>query len=196
MERGLHVGALREHVDVIVVDVRHDGDDGAEGQKRAIVLVGLDHQMFAAPGVGVRAQIDELAAAEERRIQTAGAQRAEDQPRRRGLAVRTRDGDDLLPACQKGPGVLAAPDRNARLARGNDLRVAHLIGRGTDDDVRAADIASVEVADDRATGLGHKLRQRPIRRRVRTRDVVSAGEQELRDGAHTSAADADDVEPH
>jgi hypothetical protein len=157
-ERLLHVGVGRKNVDVVVLDVRHDRDLGPEGEERAVVLIRLDDEDVAAPGVRVRAEVAEHRAADERRVEAPGAK---GRPRKRGggaLAMGPGHREDALAACELAPRVLPLPDGYARGARGGDLGIGVPVRARSDHDVGAGHVARLKCGRDdrpvRGEGLG------------------------------------------
>ena len=80
-------------VEVVRLDVGHDGDVGPVVQERAVALVGLGDEDVAGAVVRVGAGLAEVAADGERRVDAAVLQRDGEHRGRRGLAVGAGDGD-------------------------------------------------------------------------------------------------------
>src|SRR5439155_2470469 len=64
----------REHVDVVIVERRHDRDLGLKGEERVVVFVRLDDEHIRLARMRVRADTADRGAADERRVDTTGAQ--------------------------------------------------------------------------------------------------------------------------
>ena len=113
---------------------------GVQVQERRVGLVGLGDQEIALAEARVRVGRQQPAADDERRIEPAFGEHRRDEARRRRLAVRAGDRDALLQAHQLGQHQRARHDRDAALARGDDLGIVGGDRRRHDDRVGAGDV--------------------------------------------------------
>ena len=109
-----------------------------------------------------------------------------------GLAVRAGDRHRRVEPHQLGQHLGAADDGQALGARRLQLGIARLHGGG-DDDVARADQIDRIVADEHADALGAQALDVGAVLLVAALHRVALGVQDLGDGAHADAADADDV---
>ena len=191
-ERVLHGVEGLEVVEMLGIDIGDDGDVGRQLQEGAVGFVGLDHHPFAGaePRIGAIGVDD--AAIDHGGIEAAGVEQRRDHRCRRGLAVGAGDGDAAFQPHQLGQHLGAAHHRQPLRARGDELRIVGLDGRGDDDDLGAVQILG-RVADRDF----HALVAQPL-------DVGAVGligalhaiaeiDQHLGDAAHADAADADEM---
>jgi hypothetical protein len=130
---------------VVELGVGQHGDLGLELQQRAVRLVGLHHDPFAAPPPRVRIGAAQLAADQVGGIEPAGAQPMDDHARRRRLAV---GAGDRKAALQRGDlGQQVSPVELAAAGR----ETLGIVGRdgGGIDDLRPGRHIGLRVPDHR-----------------------------------------------
>ena len=149
------------------------------------------HVAVAEPRVG--APVVDDAAGDHGRVEAGHVEDVGDQRGGRGLAVRAGDRDRRIEPHQLGQHLGAADDGQALGARRLQLGVAGLHGGGDDDVARADEIDRI-VADEHADALGAQAPHVGAVLLVAALHRIALGVQDLGDGAHADAADADDVE--
>ena len=107
--------------------------------------------------------------------------------------MRAGDGDALLQAHQLGQQHGARHHGNAARARGQHFGVVGLDGGAGDHGLRAVDVRSLVADEDAQAEFCQPQRDR-AGGDVRTRDAIAQVVQDLGDGAHARAADADEVD--
>jgi hypothetical protein len=150
---------------------------------RGVVLVGLDDEVLAVGQAEGRAEVLRDAADQERRIKPRAFQEPGDDRRRRRLAVRARDSDDV-PAPQQllldhaGGGGVGQPPLEHRL----QLRIAAADRIAHDDHIgHGIEVARGEGGRVLDAELLQLRRHRRIHRRIRARDAVPLGAQQPRE---------------
>ena len=178
---------------VVELHVGHDRDLGAQEQQAAVALVGLGDEPLARAHAGVGADVVELAADEEGRVEAGLAQHVGDHRRGGRLAVGAGHGDAAAQLHDAGEHLGAPQHRQAGGARRAQLRVALGDGRGRHDQGGVAEVGGVVADGDRDAGLDEVTR---VARRLEVRAAhVDAELVEHRgDAAHARAADADEVD--
>ncbi len=183
---------LRVAIDVIVLDVREDGDLRAQFQERAVRFVALADEPLARADARVRPGIDAFAADDDRRVDPARFQDAGRHRRRRRLPVRPGDRDPALRRHQLGEQRPAAQDLQALRARGEHLGI--LLGdRGADDHARRGAEVRRRVADRDPRAFGPQAIGERRRAVARAADALAALQQDARERAHADSADPDEV---
>ena len=193
-ERVLECVARPVVVQVIGVDVRHQGDGGVVEQERTVRFVGLDHEQLPRAGGRAHAEGAEHAAVDEARIGSEPQQRRDDHRRRGGLAVGARHRDQAVPLGQPGQRDGTVQHGEAGGPRREVFRVVFRDGAGDHDGVgtenvlgRVTDRHADAFRPERADGVGVPD--------VRPADRDACRDEKVGDAAHSGAADADEVDP-
>ena len=180
-------------LEVVGLDVGHDGGVAGQLEERAVALVGLDHQQVALVPDRPGADLVDVAADDERRPQP-GLDQHEGQHRRgRGLAVGAGHRHAAAGGGDGGQGLGPAQHGDLPLLGGHDLGVA---GR---DGGRDGDRVEVGRQVGRVVAHGHRDAQGPQPLEagrlleVAARHLVAHGGEHGGDGAHAGPADADHV---
>ena len=117
------VGEVPIGVEVIRLDVGDDGDDRRQREKRAVVFVGLGHEIVALAQARVGAQDVDLAADDDGGVES-GLRKDHPRQRRRGrLAVGAGDGHALLQAHDLAEHLRPADHGDSPGGGGRDLGV-------------------------------------------------------------------------
>ena len=131
------------NIQVIWLDIRHDGQVRAVFQEGAVVLIGFHHEILAFARRRIGAEIDGVSADHESGGETVPAKHAGYKRGRGALAVAAGDGDNLLPRHQAGNHLRPLQRLDAESPRFGDLRVV-LARRGcVDNQLGVADVAGV-----------------------------------------------------
>ena len=158
---------------VVELDVGDHRDLGAQAQEAGVALVGLGDDPLALPPAGVGggaalAGARQLAAEEEGRVGADGAQRVDEHPRGRRLAVGAGDAISRLLGAELGEQLAAVDDPLAALAGARELGVV-LADRGRDDHLGVGRDGVGVVADARLEAGRPQALQVGARRRGRCR---------------------------
>ena len=108
LEEGSDLGARAEGRVMVEVDVEEDRDLGPERGDRAVGLVAFDDEPARA-GARVAAELRDLAADEEGRVETEPVETERDHSARRRLAVRAGDDDRAAERHELGEQIGARP---------------------------------------------------------------------------------------
>ncbi len=188
------VEAAGVRIEVVLLDVGDNCHDGREAQKRAVVLVGFhdDHVAVAADGVGAEGR--DLAAHDDRRLQTGVIRHHADHRGRRRFAVRARDADAFAHPHELAQHLGALDARDEAPLGLNGLGVLiRLDRRGVHHHVHVLHVFRLMPLVDRRTQR-FQPRRRVALLEVRARDLKASGEEHLSDRRHADAADADHVD--
>ena len=196
LEERLHLGARAERRVVVEVDVEEHGDLRPERGDRAVRLVALDDEPALARA-RVAAELRDLAADQERRVEPEPVEAERDHRARRRLAVRAGDDDRAAQRDELGEQVGARPALDAARERGRDVdlparRRRRRLGRDLDGDalempqvrrldaIPAGDLGAPRVREERVRAhagaadpgdpdapTGERLRGRRAHRRSR-----------------------------
>ena len=120
-------------IEMIVLDVRDDGDVRPELQERAVTLISFGDEILALAELRVAAEDIDLAADDDRRRDARMVERDAEHRGRRRLAVRSRHSDALRRIEERGIDVRAMEATQAKPRRLNDLGI-RLRNRRRDDD--------------------------------------------------------------
>jgi hypothetical protein len=177
---------------VVGLDVRDHRDARRQRQERAVVLVRLDDEARLAAELEVAAPRAHAPADHAGGLEPGGRERLGGQHRGRGLPVRARDPDRQPAGDRLGERLRAADHRQARGARGGELGVVLGNGRRDHHGARVANVRRVVPLDhvhpERAQIVGAG------RVRVAPGDPRATSHEQLGEGAHPSAGDADEVD--
>ena len=132
------IAAVRD--EMVVVDVRDDGDDRLQMQEGSVALVCFRDEIAARAELRVAARALQLPADHERRIESAFGEDGGNQARGGGLAVRAGDGDALAEAHELAQHFGPPHDRNPGFHGRDEFRIRVRDRGGDDDDSRACDL--------------------------------------------------------
>jgi hypothetical protein len=139
---------------VVGVEVGHDRHVRPVQQERPVALVRLDDEVLAAAVVCVRADLGDLAADHERRVEAGVLQDHREQRGCCGLSVGTGDRD--RPAVDHGGGERLGPVQDPQAARAR-LDEFQVVGRdrgGVHDRVDAVEVGRLVGTEDGAAERG------------------------------------------
>jgi hypothetical protein len=125
-EGALHGIERHEMIEMLGIDVGHDGNVGRQLEKGAVGFIGLDHHPVAGTEPRIGAVGVDDTAIDDRRIEAAGIDQRSNERCRGGLAVRPGDGDATLEPHQLGQHLCAPHDRQPFGARSRELRIIAL----------------------------------------------------------------------
>ena len=136
---------LERAVDIQVVglDVRDDSDVRRVAEERGVELVRLYDDVLALSGGGVRAQVDDVAADEERRREARLDEHERDEGGGRRLAVRAGNGDGVVAFHETRHHVRALDYGDAATLRLENLRVVLRRGGSDDHEAGVVDVGGV-----------------------------------------------------
>ncbi len=183
-------------VEVLGIRVREDRDRRLEDHERAIRLVGFDDHVVALAKPRVRTETGELAADDDRRVESGVRHDRGNHRRRGGLPVRAANCDAVTEQPHElGEHLGARDDRRLAVASGDDLGVVLAHGRARHDEIGALDVLGAVPLDDASAERGQPLGDRR-QLGVGPGDLYVAAEvqQDLGDAGHADAADADHVD--
>ncbi len=184
---------VAKEVEVILVDVQHDGDRRVEVQEARVEFARLDDEVMPAAAAGRAADEVQLAADVNRWVSSRREKRLREHRRRGRLAVRAGDANGERHALHQLADQVTALDlRNAQPRGLRTLGVVLGDGGGVDDHVRAAHVfrALADVDFDALRGERIGL-VRP--RAVRTADGKALARQQRRQPRHGTSANPDKV---
>ena len=181
-------------IQMVVVDVQHDGQIRSQLQEGLGELAGLDDDVVALAGLAVAVDQGQLAADDRRRITAGQLQRGGDHGSGGGLAVGAGNADALLvqsahiaqqDAALDGGDAIGRSGAQLHIILGDRSRVDHHIH--ADDVVRTVAQRDLDahlplVADDAAV------------QHVAAGDLVALGCEDLDQRVHAAAAAADEVD--
>ena len=181
-------------VHMVVLDIRDHCDMGHQLQERAVALIRLRHQIFAAsePRVAVRQVID-LPADDNGRVDAAMFENQADHRSRRSLSVGSGDGNAFRRVQERRVDVRTVQYLNSLRFRRCDFHIVLWNRGGNDYCVCAFHMRRVVPFEY----LGATLRKLLRSRRhflIRPRNLISFVQQYARQRAHTGAADADEMD--
>ena len=177
---------------MVFVHVGDHVDDGEQAKEGAVGLVGFGDEIVAAAQMGVGAVDIETPPDDDRGVQTGRVEDGGRQGRGGGLAVRTGNGHALAQAHQFGQHLGAGDDGDVAAARFHHFGVVLGDGRGFDQHLHVAHVLGRMAHGDAGPKTAQMFDHGRIAH-VRARDVIAQVEQDFRDAAHASAADAHHV---
>ena len=178
---------------VVGVDVGDDADHGAQDQEARITFVGFDNDGVALPQARIGSGAHQLATDHEGGVQAALGQHARHQRGGGRLAMRAGDGHALLQAHQLGQQHGTRDHGHTCGAGGQHFGVVGLDGGAGHNRLGADDVRSVVADEDGEAEFGQAPRDRAVAL-VRTGHAVAQVVQDLGNGAHAGAADADEMD--
>ena len=180
-------------VEMVLVDVQHDGHGGPELEEALPVLAGLHDEVPAVAGAGGAADEVQLPADVDGGVGPGGQERLGQHGGGGGLAVGAADADGEAVAGHQIADQVAALDLgNVKPGGLGALRVVRGDGGGVDHDVRAVDVLC-GVADVDCDALLLEMVRLVGFRAVGARDLVAQLLQIARQARHGRSADADEV---
>ena len=180
-------------IQVVGLDVGDNLNRRRIVQERSIRLVGLGHEDVARAQVRARAQLRKHTANGHRRIQTARSKRNRQHARRRRLTVRAGHTHETHPGRGKRQGLRAVDHPLAALTRDRQFRVTLADRRGHHDDGSRVHVGGIMTDVDSHAHRTQMLQHGRILA-VRPLDNRPARAQQLRDDAHASATDTNQME--
>ena len=196
LELAMHVLDGLEVVEMLGVDVGDDADLARNLDEGAVGFVGLHDHPLAVAEARVRSPLVDDAAGDHRRVEPRGLEDMGDERCRSGFSVRSRHRHGGIEAHQLGQHLGAANDGVALGAGGLELGIRAFDG-GRDDDVARADQVDGIMPDEHADALEAQAPDVGAVLLIAALHGVALGVQDLGDGAHADAADAENVHgPH
>src|SRR5665647_1649840 len=180
-------------VEVLLVDVRQDGDEGGEVEERAVALVGLGDDEVPGSELGVGPDRVQAAADDDRRVEAAGLEDERGHGRRRRLAMGAGHGNAVLHPHELGQHLGPGDDRDQALPGLDDFDVVLADGRRDDDDVGVLEVLG-PVADGDLRAEAHEPACGVVLLEIGAGNLVAEVEQDLGDAVHAGPADADHVD--
>ena len=180
-------------IQMVVVDVQHDGEVGGQLQEGLGELAGLDDDVIALAGLAVAVDEGQLAADDRRGIAACQLQSSGDHGGGRGLAMGTGDADALLVQTAHIAQQDAALHR--RDAVGGCRIQLHIVlcdGGRVDHQVCTDDIIGAVAQRDLDTHLPLGADDTAVQH-IAARNVVALCGEDLDERIHTAAAAADEV---
>ena len=177
-------------VQMVIFDVRDDGNAGTELQEGAVAFVGLRHDPGAGAIPRVAAQGTHVAADDDGRVQPGFRRDDGNHGARRRFAVCAGDGHTLrlVIVQQFRQDIAAVQDRNAFGPCGLQFRIVRMDGAGNDDGVGAVDLRRVVPHEDhgpRCCELGRHM----ACVEVRTGHLEPALHQDISQSTHAGTTD-------
>ena len=193
LERRLHGVEGLEMVEMLGIDIGHDGDVGRQLEEGAVGFVGLDHHPVAGAEPRIGAIGIDDAAIDDGGIEAAGIEQGGDQRGRGGLAVGAGDGDAALEAHQLGQHLRPPHHRKPLRPRRHQFGIVALDRRGHDDHIGAVHVPRRMADRHRDALVAQPLDVRAFGDVRALHGVAEIGEH-LGDAAHADAADADEMD--
>ena len=179
-------------VHVILVNVGDRGDHGREIEKTRVRLIGLGNDVFARTKFGVGAGTVQTPADHVGGIKPSCCKHRGGERRRRGLAVRTGNGNAPAQAHEFGKHHGARHHGNVGLARGLHFGVAFVHSRRNDKAVGPVNVFLAMPLVDRGTQMLQAFRDRALRQ-VRAAYRITEVQKDFGNAAHARTADAYEV---
>jgi hypothetical protein len=194
LECRLDLGQRPEMVEVVGFDVGHDEALEAHMLERAERLVDLQDQQIVGSRTRIRAQVPDLSAHDERRIEARRDRRHDQHRRRGGLSVRTCRPDRRNLRGESGEQRRTIPHRDGTLACGSQLCIGRRDSRGRHEQIDAIETirSMTRPCLDSLAGEFLQERRRPS---VGTGHRVAATRQQPGERGHSRSTHADDVNP-
>ena len=181
-------------VQMIVVDVQHNGQVGGQFEEGLGILAGLDDDVIALTGLAVAVDEGQLAADDRRRVPARQLQHCGDHAGGRRLAVGAGDADAVLvQAADIAQQDAALHGGDAVGIGGVQLHVVLRDGGRVDHEVGADDVVGVMAQRDLHAHLPLVADDAAIQH-ITAGDDISLGVQDLDQRVHAAAAAADEVD--
>ena len=188
----MEVGEVGVDVEVIGLEVRHHRHRGGEREEGAIVLVRFDDESLCAAGPEVAPPARDARADVSGGIESTGRERFGGHHGRGGLTVRPRDADQRRARRRLAERLGAPDDGKAELACAHELGMVLRHRRGDDERAAAVDVRRRVTGHDRDAPRGEV--RRVLRVLVAAGDAEAAESEELGEGTHPRAGDADEMD--